>query len=47
MEAERRQNSSGASKGMHLHYFSKPSAGTRRYFRYYMQREAQLGYVGH
>ena len=28
---------------MHLHYFSKPSAGTRRYVRYYTQREAQLG----
>jgi hypothetical protein len=28
---------------MHLSHFSKPSAGTRRYVRYYTQREAQLG----
>jgi hypothetical protein len=28
---------------MQLSHFSKPSAGTRRYVRYYVQREAQLG----
>jgi AraC-like DNA-binding protein len=28
---------------MHLSYFSRPSAGARRYVRYYIQREAQLG----
>jgi hypothetical protein len=28
---------------MQLSHFSKPSAGTSRYVRYYVQREAQLG----